>query len=247
MTVETVCLPGLSCDMKLPRNSRLVASAAPCCSRRLPQPRWFQPAWQMRLGLHWLVEHFLAYFVLTTMFCLAWHRPMAVAAVLLPVAILLEALQGLTPDRTADAATALSAATGVAVAALLADLAIACDGRAESAPPPGQKLKGGCWRGPSKCDVSSPDGDESATARNSGPDRRRHDRRRCADRRAVDDQYRHGRYRGHGRAGGGAGARGLGTCPHHGRPRRGGRRRASHQRASRSARGRSAARRRLPL
>ncbi|MBC8020071.1 MAG: hypothetical protein H7X78_02525 [Methyloceanibacter sp.] len=95
--------------------------------------------WQVRLGLHWLVEHFLAYFVLTTMFCLAWHRPMAVAAVVLPVAILLEASQGLTPDRTADAATALSAATGVAVAALLADLAITLRGRIRIDPATGPK------------------------------------------------------------------------------------------------------------
>jgi hypothetical protein len=78
--------------------------------------------WQIRLGLHWLVEHFLAYFAVTSIFCLAWPRPMAVAAVLLPVAIMLETAQGLTPDRTADPATALSAATGVAVAALLADV-----------------------------------------------------------------------------------------------------------------------------
>jgi hypothetical protein len=81
--------------------------------------------WQIRLGLHWLVEHFLAYFAVTSIFCLAWPRPMAVAAVLLPVAIMLETAQGLTPDRTADPATALSAATGVAVAALLADLVLA--------------------------------------------------------------------------------------------------------------------------
>jgi hypothetical protein len=81
--------------------------------------------WQIRLGLHWLVEHFLAFFTVTLVFCLAWPRPMIVAAILLPIAILLEALQGLTPDRVADAATALSAATGVASAALLADLAIA--------------------------------------------------------------------------------------------------------------------------
>ena len=79
-------------------------------------------AWQIRLGLHWLLEHFLAYFAVTSIFCLAWPRPMAVAAVLLPVAILLEAAQGLTPDRVPDLATALSAATGVAMAALLADL-----------------------------------------------------------------------------------------------------------------------------
>jgi hypothetical protein len=81
--------------------------------------------WQFRLGLHWLVEHFLAYFAVTAIFCLAWPRPMAVAAVLLPVAVLLETAQGLTADRTADPSTALGAATGVAVAALLADLVLA--------------------------------------------------------------------------------------------------------------------------
>ncbi len=53
--------------------------------------------WQIRLGLHWLVEHFLAYFAVTAIFCLAWPRPMAVAAVLLPVAVLLEAAQGVDP------------------------------------------------------------------------------------------------------------------------------------------------------
>jgi len=78
--------------------------------------------WQVRLGLHWLVEHFLAFFTLTLVLCAAWRRPMAVAAVMLPIAVLLEASQALTPDRTADLATALFAAAGVASAALLADL-----------------------------------------------------------------------------------------------------------------------------
>ena len=89
-------------------------------------------AWQVRLGLHWLVEHFLAYFVLTLVFCLATRRPMAVAGVLLPVAVLLESLQALTADRVADAVTALFAAAGVASAALLADLAMALGGKAAS-------------------------------------------------------------------------------------------------------------------
>jgi VanZ family protein len=80
--------------------------------------------WQVRTGLHWLVEHFLAFFTATLVFCLAWKRPMAVAAVMLPVAVLIEAAQALTPDRTADFATALFAAAGVATAALLADLVI---------------------------------------------------------------------------------------------------------------------------
>ena len=80
--------------------------------------------WQIRLGLHWLVEHFLAFFTATLVLCLAWRRPMRVAAVMLPFALLIEAAQGLTPDRTADLATALMAAAGVASAALLADLVI---------------------------------------------------------------------------------------------------------------------------
>ena len=80
--------------------------------------------WQMRLGLHWLVEHFLVYFALTTLLCLAWPRPMMVAAVLVPFAVLLEVAQAMTPDRTPDLATALSAASGVSVATLLFDLGL---------------------------------------------------------------------------------------------------------------------------
>ena len=227
--------------------SRLVGFAGASLFAAIAAATLVPAGWQMRLGLHWLVEHFLAYFVLTTMFCLAWHRPMAVAAVAPAGRDPVGGIAGADPrshGRRRDRAQRRNRSCRRRAPRRPRHRAAK---EAGSTPPPGQKLKGGCWRGPSKCDVSSPDGDESATARNSGPDRRRHDRRRCADRRAVDDQYRHGRYRGHGRAGGGAGARGLGTCPHHGRPRRGGRRRASHQRASRPARGRSAARRRLPL
>jgi hypothetical protein len=91
-------------------------------------------AWQVRLGLHWLLEHFLAYFTLTLVFSIATRRPMAVASVLLPVAIVLETLQALTADRVADAVTALFAASGVASAALLADLAMALGGRVASGP-----------------------------------------------------------------------------------------------------------------
>jgi hypothetical protein len=80
--------------------------------------------WQVRLGLHWLTEHFLAYFAVTSIICLAWPRPMAVAAWLVPFAVLLEALQGLTADRVPDLPTALFGAAGVASAALLADLAL---------------------------------------------------------------------------------------------------------------------------
>lgn len=80
--------------------------------------------WQIRPGLHWLVEHFIAFFTTTLVFCFVWPRPMKVAAVMLPFALLVEAAQALTPDRTADVATALIAAAGVASAALLADLVL---------------------------------------------------------------------------------------------------------------------------
>lgn len=76
--------------------------------------------WQIRLGLPYLVEHFLAYFTLTTIACVAWPRPVLVAAVLLPIAVALEAAQGLTPDRTPDLDTAISAASAVVIAALIA-------------------------------------------------------------------------------------------------------------------------------
>ncbi|MGV1015555.1 MAG: hypothetical protein ACOYB4_11350 [Methyloceanibacter sp.] len=81
--------------------------------------------WQIRLGLHWLIEHFLIFFVATLILSFAWGRPMVVAAVLLPLSPLLEALQWLTPDRQPDLATAISGAAGVSLAALLADLILA--------------------------------------------------------------------------------------------------------------------------
>lgn len=80
--------------------------------------------WQVRLGLHWLVEHVLVFFTLTVLTCLVWPQPMAVGAVLVPVAVGLEAAQGLIPDRTPDIGTALMAAAAVALAALFVDLAL---------------------------------------------------------------------------------------------------------------------------
>jgi len=81
-------------------------------------------AWQVRTGLHWLIEHFLAYFAVTFLLCLAWHRPVVVAGLLAGLAALLEASQGLTSDRVPDLATAFCGAAGVVVGALLADLAV---------------------------------------------------------------------------------------------------------------------------
>jgi VanZ family protein len=116
--------------------SRLTGFAGAVLLTAIVVATFVPAAWQVRLGLHWLVEHFLAYFTLTLVFTLAARRPMAVAAVLLPIAILLETLQALTADRSADAVTALFAASGVASAALLADLAMALGRKATSGPKP---------------------------------------------------------------------------------------------------------------
>jgi hypothetical protein len=111
--------------MRLARNSRLIGIAGVLLLAAIAVASLVPAAWQVRLGLHWLAEHFLAYFALTTLFCVLSRRPMAVAAALILLAVVLEALQSLTANRVADATTALFAAAGVASAALLADLAIA--------------------------------------------------------------------------------------------------------------------------
>jgi VanZ family protein len=80
---------------------------------------------QIRTGLHWETEHFLAYFIVTAIFCLAWPRPVIIGGVLTVFSVLLEASQGLTPDRQPDLRTALAAAGGVLSAAFLALLVIA--------------------------------------------------------------------------------------------------------------------------
>ena len=67
---------------------------------------------------------FPVYFLATPIFCLAWPRPFIVAGVMIAVSALLEALQGLTPDRTPDLPTALSAAAGALTAGVLAKLVI---------------------------------------------------------------------------------------------------------------------------
>ena len=94
--------------------------------------------WQLRTGLHWLTEHFLIYFAATTIICLVWPRPFIVAGVLMVLAALLEALQGLTADRVPDLPTAFSGAAGVAAAALLADLVISL-GKGRAAAKQGDK------------------------------------------------------------------------------------------------------------
>jgi hypothetical protein len=69
--------------------------------------------WELRTGLHWLVEHFIVYFAVTAVICIIWPRPFLVGALLMIFAGALEALQGLTIDRTPDLLTGLSGGAGV--------------------------------------------------------------------------------------------------------------------------------------
>jgi hypothetical protein len=79
-------------------------------------------AWQVRLGLHWLIEHFLAYFTVSMILCLALQRPILVAGAVMVLAASIEALQGLTADRIPDLPTAVSAAGGALAGATTATL-----------------------------------------------------------------------------------------------------------------------------
>lgn len=94
------------------------ALAAVAVDSLIPTP------WAFRLGLNWLVEHFIAYFTVTALVCIAWPRPLAAAASLMALAGTLEALQGLTLDRTPDLLTAMSGSAGVISAASLAWLVL---------------------------------------------------------------------------------------------------------------------------
>ena len=83
-------------------------------------PQKFVP----RSGLGWEIDHFVGYFVFTSMFCLAWPRPIVVGTALMGFAVLLEGLQAFTPDRHADLQTAFYSVGGVLTAALVAELFI---------------------------------------------------------------------------------------------------------------------------
>src|SRR5262245_47942649 len=73
----------------------------------------------LRTGVSWLLDHFVVYFCLTILVCSLYRRPFVVAIALTLLAGLLEALQGITIDRTPDLLSAVSGAGGVLTAALL--------------------------------------------------------------------------------------------------------------------------------
>ena len=80
--------------------------------------------WVPRTGFGFQMDHFLGYFALTSIVCLAWPRPFIVGGALMASGALLEGLEAFTPDRTADLVAALRGAEGAMVAALLAELLI---------------------------------------------------------------------------------------------------------------------------
>ena len=89
-------------------------------------PAEWQPP---RTGFGWQLDHFLGYFVVTSIVWLAWpRRPFVVGGALMAASALLEALQVLTPDRHADFYAALWGAGGALTVALLAELRVTATG-----------------------------------------------------------------------------------------------------------------------
>ena len=82
------------------------------------------PNFQPRSGLGWEIDHFVGYFILTVMFCLAWPRRLMVAGSLIIFAVMLESLQALPQDRSSNLLAALYSAGGVLTSALFVELLI---------------------------------------------------------------------------------------------------------------------------
>ena len=80
--------------------------------------------WVLRTDLGFELDHFLAFFLVTSLVCVAWPRPFLVGAILIVFGALLEALQLLTPDRSANVLGAFYSALGALAAAVLAELVI---------------------------------------------------------------------------------------------------------------------------
>jgi hypothetical protein len=77
--------------------------------------------WFPHTVLNFGLDHFLAFFVVTTILIFGWSRPFLVGAVAAAVGILLEGLQFLTPDRTPQLMGAFYSALGALPAALVAE------------------------------------------------------------------------------------------------------------------------------
>jgi hypothetical protein len=75
--------------------------------------------WVPRTGLGFKFEHFSAYCVMAIVLCVVSRRPYVVAGSLPALAAILEALQGLTPDRSPDFMAPLAATAGAICGATL--------------------------------------------------------------------------------------------------------------------------------
>ena len=80
--------------------------------------------WAPRTELAWQFDHFIGYFGITLFFCSAWPRPLVIGGIVMAVAAMLEGLQALTPDRSANLEAALWGAGGALAATLVAELFI---------------------------------------------------------------------------------------------------------------------------
>ena len=87
---------------------------------------------QMRTG-HWFAEHFVGYFAASAVICLGWRRPLVVAGMLTIVAFVLEGLQALTPNHSANFLSVLGGACGAWLAALLVEAIRVASKRRKSA------------------------------------------------------------------------------------------------------------------
>jgi len=90
--------------------------------------------WQPRSGLGWEIDHFAGYFVITSLFCLAWSRPLIIGGALAVFAVVLEGLQAFMPDRSSYYVAAIYSAAGVLSAAVVAELFIRVSRRLQSKP-----------------------------------------------------------------------------------------------------------------
>jgi VanZ family protein len=75
---------------------------------------------RMRTG-HWFTEHFVGYFIASAIICLGWRRRFLVAALLTVTAIVLEGLQALSPNHSANLLSVLGGASGAWLAALIVE------------------------------------------------------------------------------------------------------------------------------
>jgi hypothetical protein len=107
--------------ISLRRGSQIcgVASVALLAFLALCPADWF-PHTVLNFGL----DHFLAFFAVTSILVFGWPRPFLVGAVVAAFGLSLEGLQFLTPDRTPELMGAFYSALGAVAAALAAELII---------------------------------------------------------------------------------------------------------------------------